>query len=279
MNAQRLYGLLLRLYPIRFRQQYGDAMTDAFVDLHRHAKSRGPSFWLFVASDTIRAAAVQHLDVWTSEDRRVSARWLLACTAGAVLCNLAGSAAMWAFGYLYHPYLEGTTFLPSAYGALLGATLGATQSLMFVRVSERAVWIGVSGLSAAVGWELATHTAVLSGVIGYALVIGATVASAQWMALRGRMKRPSAAVLISAFAVSTAAVAGSVAVTRSLAGLNALRLAPSSGRIAAEVAFRNFYAPMDWRQCLFAVAATAVAGLLLGAITVRPASSLLARAH
>lgn len=279
MNAERRYRLLLRLYPRRFREQYGDAMTDTFIDCHRHARSRGLSFWLFVASDTVHAAAVQHFNVWASDDRRVSARWLAACTAGTVLCYVAGGASTWAFRYLYHPYLEGTTFLPSVYGALLGATLGGTQSLMFVRVNERAMWIGVSALSAAVGWELATRAALLTGALGYAVVIGATVAAAQWLALRGRMKRPSTAALISAFAVSTAAVAGSVAVTRSLAGLNALRVPPASGRIAVEVIVRNFYAPMDWRQCLFAVTTTALAGLILGAITVRPASSLLARAH
>ncbi len=279
MNAERLYRLLLRLYPNRFRQQYGDAMTDTFIDLHRHARSTGLSFWAFVAADTIHAAALQHRDVWTSEDRRLSARWLLACTAGTVLCNVVGGASMWAFRYLYHPYLEPTTFVPSVYGALVGAALGATQSLMFTRVTERAAWMVVSALSAAVGWELATRTAPLTGPIGYGVVIGVSVASAQWMALRGRMKCPSVAALISAFAVSTAAVAGSVAVTRSLAGLNALRVSPASGDIAVEVAFRNFYAPMDWKQCLFAVASTALAGLLLGAITVRPASSWLARAH
>jgi hypothetical protein len=279
MNAERLYRLLLRLYPNRFRQQYGEAMTDAFIDLHQHARGKGVSFWFFVASDTIRAAAVQHLDVWASEDRRVAARWLAACVVGTVLCNVAGGALLWAFRYLYHPFLEGMTFLPSVYGALLGATLGLTQSLMFGRVSERAIWIIVSALSAAVGWEFATEAAPVIGPLGYGVIIGATVATAQRLALRGRMRRPSAAAMISAFAVSTAAVAGSVAVTRSLAGLNALGVPHGAAPITVEMVLRGFYMPMDWRQCLVGIGSTAIAGLLLGAITVRPASSLLARAH
>jgi hypothetical protein len=93
------------------------------------------------------------------------------------------------------------------------------------------------------------------------------------------MQRPSAAALISAAAVSTAAVAGSVAVTRSLAGLNALGVPHGAALITGEMVLRGFYTPMDWRQCLVGIGSTAIAGLLLGAITVRPASSLLARAH
>jgi hypothetical protein len=254
-------------------------MMQTFIDLHRHAKSTGLRFWFFVLCDAVGAAAVQHLDVWTSDDRRVAARWLLACMMGTALCNVVGGALMWAFGYLYHPYLEGATFLPSVYGALLGATLGITQSCMFARVSERATWMLLSALSAAIGWELATWTVVVTRPIGYGVVIGATVASAQWLALRGRMKRPSAAALISALAVSTVAVAGSVAVTRLLAGLNALGVPRGTAPITIEAVLRDFYMPMDWRQCLVAIGSTAIAGLLLGAVTVRPASSLFARAH
>ena len=279
MNVRRIYRLLLLMYPKPFRQQYGEAMTDTFIDVHQHRQRTRLRFWSFVIADTLRAAAVQHLDVWTSEDSRIAVRWLLACVVGTVLCNVAGGALLWAFRYLYHPFLEGMTFSPSVYGALLGATLGGTQSLMFTRVSERAIWVVVSALSAAVGWDFATGAAATTGLLGYGVVIGATVASAQWLALRGRMQRPSAAAVISAVAVSTAAVGGSVAVTRSLAGLNALGMPHGAALITGEMVLRGFYAPMDWRQCLVGIGSTAIAGLLLGAITVRPASSLLARAH
>jgi hypothetical protein len=279
MNARRLYRLLLLVYPEPFRQRYGDEMTDTFVDLHQYDESTGLRFWSFVVSDTVRAAAVQHLQVWASEDGRVAGRWLLSCVVGTVLCNLMGGGLMWAFQYFYHPFLEGTTFSPFLYGALLGATLGGTQSLMFARVSERATWILVSALSAAVGWKFATEAAGAIGLLGYGVVIGVTVASTQRLALRGRMHCPSAAAVISAFAVSTAAVAGSVAVTRTLAGLNALGVPQGTAPITIELVLRDFFAPMDWRQSVFALTTTAVAGLVLGAITVRPASSLLARAH
>jgi len=278
MNGERFYRALLRLYPQPFRRRYGAAMTEIFVDLRHHSRTSGLRFWSFIVSDTIRSAAIQHLDVWTSVSPRVAIRWLLACVVGTVLCNLAGGVFLWAFEYLYHPYLEGTTFLPSAYGALIGATLGTTQSFMFTRMSERATWILVSALSTAVGWEFAIATAGATS-LDHGVVIGATVATAQWLTLRGRMRRPSAAALISSVAVGTAAVAGAVAVTRSLAGFNALGASPGTASITIEAVLRGFYTPMDWTQCVVAVAATAVAGLLLGAITLKPASSLFARAH
>jgi len=70
---------------------------------------------------------------------------------------------MWSYGYLYHPFLEGATFIPSIYGAVLGAALGSMQSLMFSRVGARMIWILVSAASAAVGLELASWLAPLIG--------------------------------------------------------------------------------------------------------------------
>src|SRR5215813_840888 len=107
MNARRTYLLLLRFYPKSFRQRYGAAMTETFIELHRDSENKGLCFWLFVVSDTIRAASVQQIDLWASDGRRVAVRWLVACTLGTVLCNAVGEAVTWGFSYLYHPYLEG----------------------------------------------------------------------------------------------------------------------------------------------------------------------------
>jgi hypothetical protein len=186
---------------------------------------------------------------------------------------------MWGFRYFYHPYLEGVSFIPSIYGALLGTTLGSLQSLMFTRIDERTTWILVSAASSALGMELASWIAPLTGPLADGVVVGSTVASAQWVALRGRMKRPSAAAFTSAIAVSVAAIAGSVAVSRAVAGLNALRPTSVASRVGVSLLLRGLYPPMNWGDCLLAIAFMAMAGLILGAITVKPASSLLARAH
>lgn len=280
MNADQIYAALLRLYPRAFSQRYGADMIEAFRDLYRHARQTGPRFWFFVVCDTCRSALIQHVELWTSDDRRIACRWLLACTVGAVLCDAVGNLLMWSYRYLYHPFLEGATFVPSIYGAVLGAALGSMQSLMFSRGGERTIWILVSAASAAVGLELASWLAPLPGSAGYGVVVGSTVASAQWLALRGRMKRPNAAAFTSALAVATAAIAGSVAVSRALAGLNALSPAmAASNPPGVDVLLRGLYAPMNWSECAFALASLAIAGLVLGAITVKPASSLFARAH
>jgi len=279
MNARRVYESLLWLYPKPFRERYGMAMLDTFVDLHDHARRTGLRFWLFVLTDAIRAASIQHLDRCASDDRRIAIRWLVACTVGTVLCNALGSALMWSFSYFYHPYLDGMTFIPSMYGVLLGTCLGTIQSLMFTNLSERIAWIVVSAASAALGLELASWIAPLPGPMGYGVVVGTTVAAVQWLTLRGRMKRPSAAALTSALGVSVAAVAGSVAVNQALTGLNALRVPTVAAAARLDAVSRVLYTPMNWSDYLFAVGSTAVAGLILGAITVKPASAWFARAQ
>jgi len=280
MKPDRIYAALLGLYPKRFRQRYGAEMTETFRELYRHGGHTGPWFWVFLVYDTCRAALIQHVDLWTSDDRRVACRWLLACAGGAVLCDAVGTALMWSYGYLYHPFLEGARFIPSIYGAVLGAALGSMQSLMFTRVVERTIWILVSAASTAVGLELALSLAPVIGLLGYGVVVGSTVASAQWVALRGRMRRPSAAAFTSALVVATAAIAGSIAVSQALAGLNALRpTIVAFYPTGVNGLLRGLYAPMNLSECVFAIVSMAIAGLILGAITVKPASIFLARAH
>jgi hypothetical protein len=183
---------------------------------------------------------------------------------------------MWSYGYLYHPFLEGARFIPSIYGAVLGAALGSVQSLMFTRVGERTIWILVSAASAAVGLEMALSFAPVIGLLGYGVVVGSTVASAQWLALRGRMKRPSVAAFTSALAAATSAIAGSIAVSQALAGLNALRpTIVASNPVGVSGLLGGLYGPMNVSECVFAIASMAIAGLILGAITVKPASTFL----
>jgi hypothetical protein len=46
-----------------------------------------------------------------------------------------------------------------------------------------------------------------------------------------------------------------------------------------DVLLRGLYAPMNGTECLLGFVAMAMAGLVVGAITAKPASSLLTRAH
>jgi putative ABC transport system permease protein len=54
-HAARLYGVLLRTYPRRFREQYGDELTRVFAQTRREPRFVGPfgalRFWRFVLAD------------------------------------------------------------------------------------------------------------------------------------------------------------------------------------------------------------------------------------
>lgn len=279
MIPRSIFRLLLRLYPTAFRERYGPAMADTFADLFEQSKRTSPRFWTFVVMDMVRGAWIQHVDRWSLNDRRVAVRWLLLCIAGTVLCHGVGTALTWGFAYFYHPYLDGTVFVPSIYGALLGIALGTTQSLMFSAFSERVTWIFLSAASSAIGLEIAQRIAPLTGPVGFGVVVGSTVASAQWLALRGRMRRPSAAAFASAIAVAATVVAGSVALSQATAGFNPLPVEVVASAIKVEALFSGLYPPMSWSECLVAMAFTAIPGFILGMITLKPASSWLAGAH
>ena len=89
MIAERLYAALLCLYPRRFRQEYGDAMLEAFRSARRDmAPAR---FWLMIADDLCRSICVAHGREIGPDTRRV-ARTAIAGMCGTAV--LAGSVAV-----------------------------------------------------------------------------------------------------------------------------------------------------------------------------------------
>lgn len=279
MTGESVYSALLIVYPKSFRQQYGSAMLQAFRDLRRTSRLTAFRFWLFIVTDTCQAAWLEHVQGWTCAPRLVALKWISACVVGAVACDVMGSAMTWSFGYFYHPYLEGITFMPWMYGALLGAGLGAAQSLMLDHPRNRATWIVITAASAAFGLELASTVAALTGPVGYGVIVGIVVAGGQWIALREHLGRAGLLALASAATVASTAVAGSVALTRALAGMDALKHDPPYAHPGLDVLLRGLYAPMNWDEWLLGLVAMAMAGLVVGAVTAKPASALLARAH
>jgi len=124
MNAERLYAVLLRLYPKSFRQEYAGDLLAAFREL-RAANDRRRRSWRFILADTFHAAAL----LWWDECRwSLSVRWLMTCVVGLVSTAVVANLVAWVFSYLYHPYLEGFTVSAPAYGALLGVVLGGTTA-------------------------------------------------------------------------------------------------------------------------------------------------------
>lgn len=62
--AERLYALVLRLYPRAHRQTYGLLMRQAFRDSYHDVLATagrvGPRFWLGVVGDEARSIAREH---------------------------------------------------------------------------------------------------------------------------------------------------------------------------------------------------------------------------
>lgn len=58
MSAERVYRLLLRVYPSSFRSEYGREMTLIFCDEYRSRKTAAFSFWLMMLYDVARSAVV-----------------------------------------------------------------------------------------------------------------------------------------------------------------------------------------------------------------------------
>ena len=185
MTAEDVYRRLLKAYPGRFRREYGDGMLEAFRDLRQHTARGALAFWLFMLVDTVRGASMERVLAWRELLRSSRARWMM---AGATACGVLGSLATWAFSYFYHPYLEGTAFVPWVYGAMLGAGLAVAQVLALGRrLRLRTLWIVTSACCAALGVEVAIPIARVAGPIGYAAAFGSIVAAGQWMVLRGRL--------------------------------------------------------------------------------------------
>lgn len=65
-GSERVYRLMLRLYPLAFRQEYGDEMAQAFRDMQRAAAGRGVvgmvRLWLYLLAETVSRALIEHRD-------------------------------------------------------------------------------------------------------------------------------------------------------------------------------------------------------------------------
>jgi hypothetical protein len=143
MTADRFYAWLLRLYPRRFREEYGAEMLAAFSEMRRNESRGAVALWSFILSDTLRAAGREHLD---------GMRWLATATCGLLVTTVAGDASAWAYRYFYHPYLEGIAIRALPYGAALGLVLGASvaiaQRLLFPSSERRArQWMLASSIA------------------------------------------------------------------------------------------------------------------------------------
>jgi hypothetical protein len=120
MTAERVYATLLRLYPKSFREEFGADMLADFGDLRRARRLTALTFWRFILVDTLYSAARQRIDL---------ARWLAMYGIGLLATVGAAQFTSSAYGYFYHPYLEGWTISVLPYGIMLGLVLGGSITM------------------------------------------------------------------------------------------------------------------------------------------------------
>ena len=277
MKREWWCSVLICLYPRSFRTRYGREIVDTMLDLRRASAASRLRFWTLMCADACRAAVEQHVDAWRCGSRS-TLNWIVACTLGAAAWKAIGTALAWLFAYLYHPYLEGTAFTPWLYGAMLGGGLGVAQCFV-VRRLPPLIWIAVSAACAAVGLEIAVLVGSSTGPLGFGAVVGVTVACGQWVVLRQRFQRARWLAGIGGSVLSIAAISLGVAMHHSPLAINALNHYAFAADRESVVLVHALYAPMDWTEWNLGLVAIATSGLVVGAITAKPVSSILSDAR
>jgi hypothetical protein len=286
MTSERVYLALLRLYPSEFREEFGDALLDAFRELHRRSGHRWVRFWSALVADLAHSICREWIDSWRSARGQFALRWVFACASGAIFTGAVGSALSWSFNYFYHPYLEGLTFPAWGYGALLGLGLGVAQLVALrARLRLGSAWVLASAACAAVGLEVAVLMAKSGGPVGYGLVLGCFVGAGQWLLLRRKTREAAWWVAASIVAVPIGIVSCGLALNGTLRGLNQLSNdvlashAPADSGHAIGLLSRGLYGPTSLVDLTVEFAVMATAGLVIGAVTASALSSLMSRAR
>ena len=137
MSAERIYRLLLRIYPADFRSEYGREMTLLFRDEYRARDTSAGAFWIGVVWDAVHSAMSMWLDLWLARGKE-NTRTL------EVIMKLAGTLAilLGVFGAVnavaeavaaMRGTLEGAHFLAVALGGTAAVLLIAAGAALLRR--------------------------------------------------------------------------------------------------------------------------------------------------
>jgi hypothetical protein len=280
MSAERVYSVLLLLYPASFRRQYGSGLRETFQQMSRERRESRTAFWFVIVFDLGGSALSLRIDAWRSGVRRFALEWAGACACGAVVTCLLANALTSAFAYLYHPYLEGVVLPPWSYGGLLGLGFGVTQDILLRRRRPLGIlWIAATAIGAGLGLEAAVAITPVAGPLGYGVVLGLVMGASQWTVLRVHVRRPTRLVLASTAALCLGVVSIASTMHATFAGLNPLSQM-SRGSLALQpqaygaVGFllRGLYGPATQTDVAIELAVMVTSGLIVAALTAGPLS-------
>src|SRR5579864_9331613 len=132
MTREQIYGVLLHLYPRRFRREFGNELRQTFAQVSAAHRGSALGFWLSIVLDLLRSSAREHFDVWTNGQGRLGLRWLVACLVGTTTSGVVIINFMIAVEFLFP-----TTFGPDhvahnisrnlpigVYGTIIAAVIG-----------------------------------------------------------------------------------------------------------------------------------------------------------
>jgi hypothetical protein len=277
MTREKIYASLIRLYPRPFRREYGGQMLTTFREFSRDSVHSPARFWGFLFRDTARSAMREHADSWTHGMRRLGLEWVAACSLGTLASGVTIALFILAVKLLFPPDADVNRIghnisripPPGVYGALIGLVIGGAQALALRHPWRRAVlWSLATSLAAGVGFSLGwvvmraidlrvagSGLPRLTGYFGGVVFLGVLVGAIQSLLLR--MSARSAATWILS---------------------NAAAIPVGIGMVAACEFFLFRANPRTWQGLLVAFAVyPAAIGLIMGVITVRPPTTLLAR--
>jgi hypothetical protein len=253
-------------------------MTEAFLDLRASRHHSALAFWSFILADVCRSAGYQQLHACRSGVRRCALQWIASCTLGIIATGLIANSITWGFSYFYHPYLEGVDVAPWMFGAFLGFGLGIAQyATLRHRRGVGHGWLLVTVVSAAIGVQILVTLTPEIGLFGAGVVLGGLVGTVQWLVLRRQIRRAAWSTLASGVALAAAVVMFGAMMHRTFAGMN-----PLSSDVSVNIAFGNalktifdgMSTPRSWTELAVEITFMTMSGLVVGALTARPVSSI-----
>ena len=157
MSAERIYRLLLRIYPADFRSEYGREMTLLFRDEYRTRDTNAIAFWVSMVWDAAHSAISMWVDVWLARGKEYT-RTL------EIIMKLAGTLAVLVgvFGAV--------NALAEAVAAMRG-TLGSAHIVAVALGGAAGVLLITAGTALLRGTPSARYTATIALIASLVIIL------------------------------------------------------------------------------------------------------------